>query len=270
MPSARERLKKIAERVEKGVAPPRETVRTFLGWFGAERRGFNIVWNIRHTLAQAGLETHPDFEYAYIDGRVSFVAAGTVARPPDPTYRIGRLESANRTPDSVKPDNPLAKATTLMLSLDYSQVPVMTNEREVKGIVSWKSIGSRLALGKKCIRVRQCMETAEIIGIDTSLFSAIDIIAEHDYVLVRDNDQTIKGIVTASDLSQQFRQLAEPFLLIGEIENYVRRLIHGKFTLDELRDVRGDDVQNRPVEGVTDLTFGEYVGLLENDARWKK
>ena len=114
------------------------------------------------------------------------------------------------------------------------------------------------------------METAEIIGIDTSLFSAIDIIAEHDYVLVRDNDQTIKGIVTASDLSQQFRQLAEPFLLIGEIENYVRRLIHGKFTLDELRDVRGDDVQNRPVEGVTDLTFGEYVGLLENDARWKK
>ena len=113
------------------------------------------------------------------------------------------------------------------------------------------------------------MESPQIIQIEASLFSAIEIIAEHDYVLVRARDRSIRGIVTASDLSHQFRQLAEPFLLIGEIENHVRRLIHGKFTVDELGEAR-DDEDDRLVEGISDLTFGEYVRLLQDKDRWKK
>ena len=37
-----------------------------------------------------------------------------------------------------------------MLAHDFSQLPVMTTSREVKGAVSWKTIGSRLALKKDC------------------------------------------------------------------------------------------------------------------------
>jgi hypothetical protein len=46
--------------------------------------------------------------------------------------------------------------------------------------------------------------------------------------LVQAPDRTICGIVTAADFSEQFRILAEPFVLIGEIENNIRKLIHGK------------------------------------------
>jgi predicted transcriptional regulator len=60
----------------------------------------------------------------------------------DPTQRIGRLESANRLPMSVKADAPLVEAVTMLLSNDYSQLPVMQNERDVRGIVTWTSIGS--------------------------------------------------------------------------------------------------------------------------------
>ena len=105
-----------------------------------------------------------------------------------------------------------------MLTQDFSQLPVMTNEREVKGIVSWKTIGSRLALKKECALVRDAMEPAQEIGIEESLFSAIAIIAANDYVLVRALDKKISGIITASDFNVQFQQLAEPFLLVGEIE----------------------------------------------------
>ena len=42
---------------------------------------------------------------------------------------------------SVKPDDELNKAKTLMAGYDYSQIPVMTSPREVKGIITWKSIG---------------------------------------------------------------------------------------------------------------------------------
>jgi hypothetical protein len=114
------------------------------------------------------------------------------------------------------------------------------------------------------------MDAPQIISIDSSLFSAVEIIARHQYVLVRDNDDTIRGIVTATDLSQQFRQLAEPFLLIGEIENHIRLLLHGKFTVEELRDATNDGDEDRKVDGISDLTLGEYARLLENKGRWNK
>ena len=49
----------------------------------------------------------------------------------DPTYWIGKLEAANHALVSVKPDAQLSEAITMMLSHDYSQLPVMTNERDV-------------------------------------------------------------------------------------------------------------------------------------------
>ena len=88
-------------------------------------------------------------------------------------------------------------------------------------------------------------------------------------MLVRDREKVITGIVTSTDLSQQFRQLAEPFLRVGEIENLVRRLIHGKFEVEELQQVV-DSSEGRLVEGVADLTFGEYKRLLEKLDNWER
>jgi predicted transcriptional regulator len=62
----------------------------------------------------------------------------------DPTYRIGRLEAAKRRPVSVAPDASVERAVTIMLSKDFSQLPVMTSERCVKGVISWSTIGHRL------------------------------------------------------------------------------------------------------------------------------
>lgn len=270
-----DRLKSISDQLKKGIAPPSETVRSFLLLFGALRRGYRVSHFIRSKLAQHGLKTEPDFEYAYIDGRITFVKASTPSKDEpafaiDPTHRIARLTSANRAPTYIAPDAPIKQVVTLMMTHDFSQLPVMTSSREVKGIVSWKSIGSRMALKKSCAIARDCMEPAREVQIDDSLFSAISVIAEFDYVLVRAADKQICGIVTASDLTQQFQKLAEPFLLVGEIENGVRRLLHGKFTQKDLANVKDATDTTRTVEAIADLTFGEYVRLLESDANWQK
>jgi CBS domain-containing protein len=272
MQTLQERLNDIAQQLKKGVTPARVTVREILGWLKVSRRGTIVNLRVRLALEKAGLETQPDFRWAYIDGPIKFVAIGSDEERKDiaTAYRIDGLESANRKPVSVKPDSPLAEATTVMLTNDFSQLPVMTTEREVKGAITWKSIGSRLALGKKCTVVRECTDPAQIIGVESSLFEAIRIIAEHDYVLVQAQDRTICGIVTASDLSQQFRDLAEPFLLIGECENLIRRLIHGKFRAEELEEAKNSSDPNRTVAGVADLTLGEYVRLLEDSNRWAR
>jgi CBS domain-containing protein len=278
MSLADDKLKAIKEQLKQGVAPPRETVRSFLHWFQAERRGYYVVHTIRQTLKKYGVATTPDFESQYIDGEVVFVQA-----PPDkelqadlgqasddPTYRLGRLESANRAPLTVKPDTTLSQTVTLMLSHDYSQLPVMTGPRDVKGVVSWKSIGSRLSLKRPCSKAQDCMEPAEITSIETSLFAAIHTVAEHDYVLAQASDKTICGIVTAADFNDQFRRLAEPFLLVGEIENGVRRLLHGKFTSKELEEAKNPGDDGRQIGAVSDLSFGEYIKLIESEPRWQK
>jgi CBS domain-containing protein len=293
-------LKEVADEMANGMSR-KETVRVLLSWFGAERRGYWRVREIRKALRKLKLRTEPDFEEAWIDAPLVFVARSKVTKEAgtgdvgtsvngdsdksgtgaDITLvskksaddaisriKIGMLAAANRAPQCVSPDAKVAEAITHMLQHDYSQLPVTTSERDVKGIFSWKSLGSRLALGKQCEKVRECMEQPSEIRLDASLFDAIQQIVEHECVLVRDGTRKLTGIVTTADLSMQFAQLGEPFLLLGQIENHVRNLIADKFDAAELATVRDPADSGREIEDVSDLTLGEYIRLLENPKRW--
>lgn len=114
------------------------------------------------------------------------------------------------------------------------------------------------------------MDSHQEIRSDASMFQAIPIIIQHQYVLIRGGDNRITGIVTASDLSLQFQQLAEPFLLLGEIENHIRRILANRYSADELNEAKDPGDSERIVNDASDLTFGEYIRLLENPDRWAK
>ena len=293
------RLARIATQLRAGQKVEPITVRELLGWFDAQRRGSFICFVIRSVLKEADLTTNPDFVIPYIDNPIEFELASSTrsgrqgspneeavgvpggdAKPReeigpspavavDPTYRIGRLRWANITPTGVSPNHTLREAITIMLANDFSQLPVMVGEREVKGVVSWSSIGSRLALGIQCAEVRECMEPAHVISADTSLFDASTEIVNNQHVLIRDTTNKISGIVTTSDLGSEFRQLTEPFLLLGEVENHVRGIIHrGSFTSEQLRSCCDPCDASRVVNGVFDLNFGDYRRLLEKKELW--
>jgi len=275
------KLEEISRQIRDGIKPQPVTARTFISWFDAKRRTSWNVEYIRSRLKDTKLVTEPDFEYAYIDSEITLVRAPQKKRGQeteelihevknDPTYRIGKLASANNPPVSVKPDDNIFTATTLMIAHDYSQLPIMTSNREVKGVITWKSLASQFALGGGCKYVRDCMEPHKEISYDTYIFSAIDDIISNEYVLIRASDNVICGIVTTSDLSQQFRQLGEPFLLLGEIENYVRRMLLDKYTIDELQAACIPSEKERRIQRVSDLTLGEYVRLIENPDNWDK
>ena len=82
-------------------------------------------------------------------------------------------------------------------------------------------------------------------------------------------DRKIVGIITTSDLSLQFQQLSEPFLLLGEIENHIRRLISERFSPEQLASAKDPQDVARSVDSASDLTFGEYKRLLEDPSKWK-
>lgn len=268
------------------------TVRTLLSWFwGSQRRGQFIVFSIRAALEALALRTEPDFNLTYLDGMVEFLPVSVLGQESgvaqtsgpsvsptdalhmtdavvtlitpylDPTFRIGRLELANRPPTSVHPDEEITGAVTVMLMNNFSQLPVIVHERQVLGLLSWRS---------DCKLVRDAMDDCEVLEADASLFDAVERLKTHDCVLVRDSAGKISGIMTAYDISVTFGQLGEPFLILGEIENHIRSLIATKFSREELATARDATEASRPVEDVSDLTFGEYVRLLENPGNWQK
>jgi CBS domain-containing protein len=292
-------LGEIREKVLRGERPT-VVVRTLLSWFLATYRTRSTVHEIDSTLRALGLTTEPYFNYTYLGATVTFVPskppsangkesegseskveaaeslvqsdaiATSVGLQVDPIYRIGRLAIANRPPVSVTPDATIKQAVTLMLSNDFSQLPVMTSEREVKGLFSWKSLGTRISQKLSCERVSDATDGHAEVSADASLFKAIALLQEHDCILVRDSTKKITGVITAYDISFTFGQLAEPFLVLGEIENHIRVLIGPAFSRDELADVRDPGDSARTIDTVEDLTFGEYLRLLENPDRWGK
>ena len=281
MSSGSEWLKEVAERMTSAIAngaaptPEKISVRDLITKFGYVKRGDHINGQIRNELEKNKLRTDRDLAVGWIDSVVTvqldsdIPALQTPHITPDPTYRIGSLEAANSPPQSVKPNNPLTTATTIMQLHDYSQLPVMESEWKVLGMVSWKSIGARLSMGKGCESVKDCMEDPIELSDSTPLFEAISSIAEYGYVLVRSSQNKVIGIVTATDLSLQFRQLAGPFLFVGEIEGYLRQLIHGKFTIEEMSAASASE-EGKSIEGSGDLTLGGYCRLLEGEKNWDR
>jgi CBS domain len=168
---------------------------------------------------------------------------------------------------SVKPDSKISEAVSLMMLHGYSQLPVMQSDRGLKGMVSWESIGSRLALNVPCNYVRECLVPANEVSADASLHSVLDDIIRHEYVLVKDASNRYTGIVTTTDLSGQFRRLTEPFLLIGEIERHLRQML-SKLPVADLQKAKDSRDEARQITRVDDLSFGEYVRFLQDPGNW--
>jgi CBS domain-containing protein len=294
-------LERIAQELKDGDTPQPVTVRTFLWWFGYQRRRQGVVVEIREQLSNFGIVTVPDFEDVWVDSPIAFALkrpeplSSDAIQPNDvendspssavhntstanawvsreATYRVSRLAAANQGVVSIAPDGTLTQAVTTMMARGFSQLPVMTNERTVKGMLSWRSIGARLALGTPVKTATEAMEQCHIVRSSDSVFDAMQAIVTHDYVLVRGGSDKIDGIVTASDLSLQFHDLTEPFLLLSEVENLVRNLIGDRYEVSELSSASdpSDTARANKIETVSDLNFGEYIRLLQKEERWAK
>ncbi len=230
----------------------------------------------------------PDFESAWFYGPIEIkpkpkVGAGKSIddnEDTDPTPRLSLLKGANlnKIKDAgkgiglitVNRNTLLTEAITLMIFHDFSQLPILAGAREVEGIVSWKSIGRALALDKQCVSVGDCKDDVVILNYDEPLFNAVNYVLQKEVVLVRQKDRTISGIVTATDIGGQFIAMAEPFLIIEQIENHIRKLLNQKFSIAELKAARSGEDISREIKSLADLTFGEYIRILENSRKFEK
>ncbi|MBK7442540.1 MAG: CBS domain-containing protein [Bacteroidetes bacterium] len=189
----------------------------------------------------------------------------------DPSYYLSHLIPEGNELISIHPDMPIQEAITKLISYDYSQLPVLTHQtRGLVGVISWKSLGQKFSLMNGNSKVKDLAFAPSVVFKETTpLFTAVPEIIRNDFVLVENNAKEIIGIVTAADLSSLFLSQTKPFLIIGEIESYLRDIL-GKLSISTLKAIAVSNDNKREINTVNDLSFGEYQRLFENEENWNK
>ncbi|MGH3187214.1 MAG: CBS domain-containing protein [Streptosporangiaceae bacterium] len=263
------------------AAPVNLTIRELLAVWGFKARTFESVDRINSSLSAAGLECRPDLGDGGLDTLVRVSVRGLEAEAtgvgdaaeedeplqlPQVAPRIGSIPSARAGVIPVGPDQSLGYARSLMIEHDYSQLPVMASERDLRGFVSWRTIAQAQLANPKISLADATNPHPYVVGVDDSLLDQVRDIYEGDFVFVKAHDDRICGIVTTADLGFQFRDLTMPFFQVGEIESRLRVCINRVFGPEELRQVTG----RQELKSADDMMFGQYVQLLKDEARWRR
>lgn len=264
--------------------PRKLTIRNLLQHWDEERRTSAVVSKIKSDLADQGLTTQPPFTEGSVSDEVAIVPLGgepgTGAEPvgdaentedvtgePSMTLRLGNLP---RPVTSVPSTESLTYAKTIMIRQAFSQLAVVDEDGTYRGAVSWESIG-RASIASSEPSLAEATESATVVDHDALLLDQIDAIFDNGFIFVWDADhKKVSGILTASDLTEQFGSLARPFVLIEEAESRLRRRADEVFDVDELQAVLPGGRRVSRIRRAADLTFGNYRYLLDDPARWAK
>lgn len=248
------------------------TAREFIRHFGYYRRTSGNCYYIDKYLEDNELVVEPKYDEVWIGSEVVLKhkpVAYTKCQK-DPVVKIKVIEAANKAPVYVKNDDTLQKAITLMRLHDYSQLPVSTgNLRNVCGYISWESIVNAQIRGVSSDLVKDYKATdVHKLSEETPILDAIEDVFKYEFVLVENNSHEVTGIITTTDISQQFLINSQSYILLSEIEIQIRQLLNDKFLLEEIKKVCQES--GRTVSSIDDLTFGEYIFLMQKDENWLK
>jgi len=249
------------------------TIRALLSLWGAQARGSVYVSTIRNDLRRAGLTADPDFAVGHIDNLIRLVPVeaeeGVVDEAIEVSLKVGNIRAASQGVLSVNPDDSVDKAKTIMMLHDYSQLAVLSSPRALKGAVSWESMGRR-ALARDLHCVRDATESVEEVNLEDDLLPLLPRVAAAGFLIVRARDNTMSGIVTVADVTEEFDSLASPFFLLGELERRLRLVIAAHCDGIELGKYRDPDDPEREVSSVDSLALGEITRILEHEDIWRR
>lgn len=265
-------IEKIAKEISADKKPRKITPRQLFNAFGFERRTPGNCYWVDKFLNDNSLMVTPHYNDVWIDELIS-IDHKPVAKteiPIDPIRRINSLDSANTIPSYVNNDAPLLAATTIMQSYDFSQLPVINgNVRNLVGYISWKTISKAKINGINSDMVKDYIEPdVATLSPDTPLIQAIEIVKKHDFAVVIAKDKSLYGIVTATDVTTQFIEESEPFVLLSELEGHLRNLLRDKILVEDLKKLCCKDEQD--ISSIDEMTFGDYVTIFGNEKQWKK
>lgn len=142
-----------------------------------------------------------------------------------------------------------------MLLNDFSQLAALTNPYTLHGAVSWKSIAQAQHADPNASFSRMVVP-AQVFDYDVRLLRALDTLQREGFIFVRDFDRKISGIITAADVVNKYDETATPFLLIGEVDQELRRLIQSTFDAETVREACA--AAGQTFKSFAAMTMGNY------------
>ncbi|MBF9131872.1 CBS domain-containing protein [Plantactinospora sp. S1510] len=267
------------------------TVRELVRLWDFEDRDPTASQQIDADLANHGLTTAPDFRAVNLDRTVTLV---TVPGPGEGTQgsaavgdesgtlqaelaeegvaeiglTLGNLLSIDAPLVSVSPSASLEEAITTMRLNDFSQLAVLSSPSELHGAVSWKSIAQAQHSNPNA-PFGSMVAPAQVFDYDVRLLRVMDILRREEFVFVRDFDGTISGIITAADVVHTYDETATPFLLIGEVDQELRRAILNAFDLETVQRACTRAKMWAP-KSFERMTMGTYQTVLNDPDCWQQ
>jgi CBS domain-containing protein len=270
-----------------GDTPQRVSVRDLLARWGARDRGDQIS-RIEADLANHGLATRPNFRGVTLETEVAIITAAQEAEEEtreagaaaiaasgdvddvDDRYiglMVGNLASALGGITSVAPTATLQEAVTKMLLNDFSQLAVLSGRHTLAGAVTWQSIAQARHLDPDA-SLSDATVGASDVSYRTDLLEVLDDLRRRGFIFVRDADNAVAGIVTAADVAERYGVMANPFILIGDLDRLLRRAIARVVPIAEVIALCGP--RNHRIAEYDDMSMGDYQRVMENPEIWDR
>lgn len=196
---------------------------------------------------------------------------------------LSQILEGRRKPTCVRQKQTVREALQVMLGNSYNQMPVVDDNGQLKGMLSFRTImrtyfhtGGKVDLLD--LRVSDCQEPAPTLSPQDDLLEALNLLRDRQtYGIVIVENNVPVGILTHSDMTAFFRATSELQILVENIELMLREYIETVFPDEASRNQAiivslGTDRHDatRPARSYEYLGFMDELKLITDDDNWEK
>jgi CBS domain-containing protein len=213
------------------------------------------VSRVRNLMLKHRISRLPVMEKSFLAGIITKKDIGYRLRQSEPIWRRRPIDSIPvsvlMTPDpvTVSSDATIEQVAVLMIESDISGIPVV-DSNEIAGIVTKSDLMRSARIGSLSVQVEDVMEDVITVSRYHSLDHVIDLMRErNDKVVVVNNDGTLAGIITESNLAFFLYSNDKANLPVKDITRLRKEESGGKKVLRYVYEtaVVAEDLMSRPV-----------------------
>lgn len=179
---------------------------------------------------------------------------------------------------AVPPELRVSEALKLMQSHHYSQLPVVVGDA-VLGVFSYRSFSSK-AIARRMgtdeqlgdLPVEDFLDDFEYVHSSQDWSRVLDYLNRDDGFFVGHRDG-LEGLVTTMDVLNYYREIADPFIMIAEIELSLRRIIETcveeAALPDAIKRALGPAyLKDGLPKPLNEMTFNNFVRIICHQDNW--
>lgn len=173
---------------------------------------------------------------------------------------------------TLSPNIQAGQAIQLLSEKGFSQAPVVDGP-EILGVFSFRSFArgvvelNHLQLRPADLPVDEFLEKPAFASLADEIERIVDDLDRQDVVLVRSGDRLV-AVATPMDVLRYFKEVADPFVMLQEIELALRELFRMAIGAEDLQ-LCIEQVIGRS-EALDQLSFDEHVALVRDGRTWPK